>query len=105
MFVTFTSNAYENISYFTAIAKKLLQLMGHSGTVPGAIKAVDIPEALANLQQGLAQSESKSHTLVRDNDEDPEINLANRAVPLLHLLEASAKEKADVLWDSAHFPT
>ncbi|OEH48594.1 hypothetical protein lpari_00352 [Legionella parisiensis] len=53
MLITFHTDAYENITYFGDIAKRLLSLMGHSGTVPGAIKSEHLPEALERLQTGL----------------------------------------------------
>lgn len=98
MLVTFHSDAYENITYFGDIAKQLLALMGHSGTIPGAIKSGDLPEALRHLQQGLAKS--GPHFLDQENDEgEVEIGLAKRAIPLIKLLQASIKDDCDVLWD------
>lgn len=53
MLITFHTDAYEDITYFADIAKRLLSLMGHSGTIPGAIKSEHLPEALERLQAGL----------------------------------------------------
>ncbi len=39
MIVTFRSKAHADIIMFGDIAIKLLKLMGHSGTVPGALLA------------------------------------------------------------------
>lgn len=94
MLITFHSDSYENISYFADVAKSLITLMGHSGTVPGAIKAEDLSEALDRLQSGL----SKEKDLLEDDEEDP-IALAKRAIPLIALLRASIKNNDDVLWD------
>jgi hypothetical protein len=49
MLVTFTSKAYADITMFGDIAVTLLKMMGHSGTVPGAILAADLPAALSRL--------------------------------------------------------
>ena len=38
---------------FGDIALQLLQLAGHSGTVPSAILAADLPDAIRRLEQGL----------------------------------------------------
>ena len=99
MFVTFTSDAYENITYFASVAKQLITLMDHSGAVPGAIKAADLPLALSNLQHGLGH-EGASSSSSADEDE-PEISLAKRAVPLIHLVEAAIKNNCDVLWSES----
>ena len=50
MLVTFRTKAYPNITMFGDVAKQLLELMGHSGTVPGAVKAEDVPIALQRLE-------------------------------------------------------
>lgn len=96
MFVTFTSQAYENITYFHSVAKQLLNLMEHSGAIPGAIKASDLPHALNNLKHGLPHQELGAQA----DDDEPEISLAKRAVPLIQLIEASIKKNCDVLWDT-----
>lgn len=99
MLITFHSNAYENITYFADVAKQLLVLMGHSGTVPGAIKSKDLPEALNHLQSALTKN--KTSLPEQDNDEEEvEIGLAKRAIPLINLLQASIKKDCDVLWDA-----
>jgi hypothetical protein len=98
MLVTFHSDAYENITYFGDIAKQLLALMGHSGTVPGAIKSQDLSEALSHLQQGLKGKSDPSAD--EDEDGEAEIGLAKRAIPLINLLQASIKDDCDVLWDA-----
>ncbi len=96
MFVTFSSEAYENITYFHSIAKQLIILMEHSGAIPGAIKAADLPLALNNLKHGLPHQASLSTAY---EDDESEISLAKRAVPLIHLLEASIKKNCDVVWN------
>ncbi len=97
MLVTFHSNAYENITYFGEVAKQLLQLMGHSGTIPGAIKSKDVPDALNRLKNSLAKSNDSDR---EDDDGEVAIGLAKRAIPLINLLQASIKDDCDVLWDA-----
>ncbi|MFJ1269073.1 DUF1840 domain-containing protein [Legionella lytica] len=99
MLVTFHSDAYEDITYFGDVAKQLLLLMGHSGTVPGAIKFEDLPQALTHLQQGLAKSGSQS-SAKEDEDGEMLIGLEKRAIPLLNLLQASIRDECNVLWDA-----
>ena len=52
MLVTFDSDV-GGFTMFGDAALKLLKMMGHSGTVPSAILAKDIPAALARLQAGM----------------------------------------------------
>ena len=45
MLVTFTTDAYADITMFGDVALAMLKMMGHSTTVPGAILAADVPAA------------------------------------------------------------
>ena len=97
--ITFSCDAYENISYFSDVAKSLLSLMGHSGTVPGAFKAEEVPNALSSLQRGLGQNKNTTNPSSQDDDEnEPQIGLAKRAIPLINMLQAAIKKNCDVMW-------
>lgn len=96
--ITFSCDAYENISYFNDVAKSLLSLMGHSGTVPGALKAEEVSQALSSLQHGLGTSRSITEPQGNDDDLEPKIGLAKRAIPLIGLLQAAIKKNCDVMW-------
>ncbi|WP_454783493.1 DUF1840 domain-containing protein [Legionella sp. WA2022007384] len=96
MLITFHTDAYEDITYFADVAKRLLSLMGHSGTIPGAIKSENLPEALERLQAGLTKEKKVDEN---DDENEPEISLSKRAVPLISLLQAAIKKDKDILWD------
>ncbi|MDH3638750.1 MAG: DUF1840 domain-containing protein [Gammaproteobacteria bacterium] len=103
MLVTFETKAYANIIMFGDVAITLLKFMGHSGTVPSAIKAEDIPAALERLKNAIqadkAASPEKSSGDAKDEEENENaVSLANRAFPLVELLEAAAEEDCDVMW-------
>ena len=105
MLVTFRSQAYANITMFGDVAVKLLTMMGHSGTVPGAILAEDIPAALDRLKKAIAtdRGTAAADTAGKAQDEDEEsserpVSLAHHAFPLLELLAAAAARKCDVMW-------
>ena len=105
MLVTFETKAYANITMFGDVAVKLLKFMGHSGTVPSAIKAEDIPDALERLKNAIqadqTASAEKSSGSGEDQEEDENtVSLANRAFPLIELLEAAAAQDCDVMWHS-----
>jgi Domain of unknown function (DUF1840) len=104
MLVTFRTDAYANITMFGDVAIRLLKLMGHSGTVPSAILADDVPRALARLKAAIASdkaasADSPATDAQSDDSEEPQVSLAHRAFPLIELLEAAAKRKCDVMWD------
>ncbi len=98
MLVRFDSDV-GGLTMFGDVAVALLKAMGHSGTVPGALLAKDIPPALERLKAAVAKAPAKGGD--PDDAEDPKVSLAQRAYPLIDLLERAAKAGADVLWDKA----
>ena len=104
MLVTFKTEAYANITMFGDIAIALLELMGHSGSVPGALLAEDIPAALARLEEGVAANPDASldsgANAKSDDSDEPRVSLNHRALPLIELLTAAAATKQNVMWDS-----
>jgi hypothetical protein len=99
MLVTFSCDAYENITLFGDIAKHLLKMMGHSGTVPGAILAQDVPAALMSLQRSIEQERNKKSAVqTSDDEEEPEVSIVHRAVPLIKLLQAAQQKDCNVMF-------
>lgn len=98
MLVTFSCEEYENITMFGDVAKKLLTLMGHSATIPGAIKADEIPQALSHLKLGIEQDKTKTTEPQEDEDGEPIVSLGNRALPLVNMLEAAARKNCNIMW-------
>jgi hypothetical protein len=87
---------------FGDVAVRLLKLMGHSGRVPSALLAEDVPAALKLLQTAVENEgmiplpEESEHT----EEEEPAISLSHRALPLVELLKAAARDECNVMWDS-----
>ncbi|CAH1903891.1 conserved hypothetical protein [Candidatus Nitrotoga sp. HW29] len=105
MLITFRSKGYPDITMFGEAALHLIKMMGHSGVVPSAIMAEDVPVALERLKN-VIQSDSSIPSMEKFNDtQDKEsheqsVSLKNRALPLIELLAAAAKEKSDVMWET-----
>lgn len=98
MLVTFQTDAYESITLFGHIAKRLLMMMGQSGSVPGAILASDVPHALMLLKKAIEGEKKHNIPVQEDPDEEPEVSLAHRALPLIALLQAAEAQHCDVMW-------
>jgi hypothetical protein len=90
-------------------AVTLLKAMGHSGTVPGAILAADLPEALAKLGKALetladvpapepGAGAGTDETEERD-DAPPPVTLRMRAVPLVDMIETAIARGSDLMWE------
>ena len=105
MLVTFKTDAYASITMFGEVAVTLIKLMGHSGTVPGALLADDVPAALERLKAKVAADPhaplDPTGAKVPDEDSDePHVDLTRRAWPLIELLSAAVAAKKHVMWDT-----
>lgn len=107
MLVTFKTDAYANITMFGDVAVILIKLMGHSGTVPSALLAEDVPDALARLKAAVSANPGipvdPAPNKGGDGDGDDEgthVSLAHRALPLIELLGAAAARRKNVMWES-----
>lgn len=99
MLITFSSKAYENIVMFEDVAKKLLHLMGNTGTVPGALLPDELSGALSQLEAGLMQvPKSKPQSSQQDDEYDDEVSLAHRAIPLINMLKSAMKHRCTIMW-------
>jgi len=112
MIVTFKTKAYPDIIMFGDVAKRLLGLMGHSGTVPSALLAADIGAARDRLLVGLEEvgeedtsgeedtrSEEPAAEESGQPDREPKVTLRQRAFPLLELLAEAERRGNDVIWE------
>jgi hypothetical protein len=97
MLVTFTTDAYADITMFRNVAFALLKMMGHSETVPGAILAADVPAVLSRLTAAIDAEKALPPVVEKDADE-PVVSMAYRALPLINLLTAAAKAGSNVMW-------
>jgi len=107
MLVTFKSDTYSNITLFGNVALTFLKVMGHSGAVPGAIRAADVPAALEKLSKAVedepaASPLTQAQSTKKDDDDDdnePMVSLRHRALPLIELLKAAVESESNVMWE------
>jgi Domain of unknown function (DUF1840) len=104
MLIKFKTDAYANIIMFGDVAQQLLKMMGHSGTVPSAILAEDVPTALDRLKRAIEPEKTVAKQNIAeekpgDDRDGQSVSLAYRALPLIELLTAAAKKKRDVMWE------
>jgi hypothetical protein len=87
----------------------LLRAMGHTGTVPGAILAADLPDAFARLERALEVAGDSHPTPAppseRDDEDEqerePVITLRKRALPLIDMLRTAIARDSDLMWERA----
>jgi len=103
MLITFKTPVHADITMFGDVAKALIHMMDHSGSIPGAILAADVPRALAKLKAAVERNpDAPMNPRQDDDDEDrrsQSVSLSHRALPLIDLLEAAAREEKNVMWD------
>ena len=97
MLVIFSTKANADVTMFGAVALDMLRMMGHSATVPGAILAADVPVALGRLTAAIEADKSASSVTDKDAKEQV-VSMDHRALPLINLFAAAAKEKCNVMW-------
>lgn len=108
MIVEFTTR-FGHLTLLGETAVTLLRLAGHSGTVPGAILAAELPAALRSLQRGLVTAGDQPSPPAAqpeddDDDEDarerePVVTLRKRAVPLIDMVETAIARGSDLMWE------
>ena len=99
MLVRFDSEV-GSVTMFGDVAVTVLKMMGHSGTVPSALLAADIPAALQQLKSGLAMTSDDNDVRAenKQDDKQPPVSLRQRAFPLVELLERAAARGVDITW-------
>ena len=108
MIVEFTTR-HGRLTLLGESAVTLLQLAGHSGTVPGAILAADLPAALRELRKGLELAGDRpsppppprEEAEVEDEgrEREPPVTLRKRAVPLIDMIETAIARGSDLMWE------
>jgi len=105
------STSFGQLTMHGDAAVALLKGMGHSGTVPGAILAADLPDALAQLQRmletagdstgapPLPPAQSKEEEEEQEREREPVITLKTRAVPLLDMIRTAIARNSDLMWE------
>lgn len=101
--IVFRSKHSPDVIMLERVALEMIKGMGHGGSVPGALAPIDLPAALARLEQTVAAAAPTGGTPATDQDDDerrePAIPLAHRAGPLLAMLRTALREGDHVLWE------
>ena len=112
MLVTFRSTATESITMFQDVAVQLLKLMGATGRIPGALGPDDVGPALQKLELATEQIRAGTHVTParpadnedsqsedEDEEREPPVDIATRAVPLLSIMKRAAAAHAELVWE------
>ncbi|CUB05157.1 DUF1840 domain-containing protein [Marinomonas fungiae] len=102
MLMTFHCHACADITMFGDIGLQMIKMMGYKDNTSGAIKAENIPQALERLTAAIAIEKETPQPQAPEESEDDEapVSLANRAVPLIDMLNRAMQDECDIVWDS-----
>lgn len=105
MIVIFKSSVCGDVIMFGDVAARLLKIMGKDAEAKGIITVEQLPDAIARLRAA-AMADKNARAEAMNDESEPgddearrnQISLAQRAVPLLELLELSLKKSKPVVW-------
>lgn len=109
MLVTFTSSTSGEIMMFAPIARQLLEVLGKECSARGVITTEQLPQAIHCLRQAVSAASAPpaadEGSVTADGGDDPaegpRVGLAQRAYPLIDLLEWTQQREGFILWQAA----
>ncbi len=118
MLVKLTSSTSGEMIMFAEQVRRLYEIIDKECTARGVFTKEQVPEALAKLHHAVHAEKMALHAArheaseddIDDADETPDdedyktgrvvVNLAQRATPLIHLMERTQKEAGFILWEA-----
>jgi hypothetical protein len=106
--IVFRSQATADIMMFDDIARRMMELMGKEPADRGIVTVEQLPDAIARLKAAIADDHARHRG--EQEEERPQsestpggarrayVALAQRAVPLVQMLEYSLQADKPVMW-------
>jgi hypothetical protein len=101
--ITFQSDASGDVMMFDDIAHRMMDIMGKDRTGRGVITVEQMPDCIARLKAVIAEDRARARGKPQGEEEEEtgvaaRVSLAQRALPLVELLERSLQREKPVLW-------
>lgn len=105
--ITFRSEVGPDVMMFDAIAQRMMTLMDKEHSARGVISVEQLPAAIAALKDAIAadRAAQRAAPAAADTEDDDAavaaaapVSLAQRATPLVELLEISLAREKPVTW-------
>ena len=103
--ITFRSEVGPDVMMFDDIAHRMMDLLGKERTERGVVTVEQLPAAIAALKEAIAKDRAAQKAQPEAEDEGDEetraprpVSLAQRALPLVELLEISLARGKPVTW-------
>ena len=110
MLITFKSDASADVIMFADTAKRLIAILGKDPEDgKGIVTVAQLPGAIAKLRAAIDEDKARQRAAEQEPDEEEmkeagntgmaaPVNLAQRAWPLLDMLECGQKDGVPVVW-------
>ena len=108
MIIVFQSQAAGDVIMFGDVAQRMMAIMGKEVADQGIVTLEQLPDAIARLKAAIAADKAERagrseddlphEERAADGSSRPLVNLTQRAVPLIELLELSLKKSKPVVW-------
>lgn len=95
--VRFQTKNHADVVMFDSVAAKMLELMGHSGTIPGALDENEVATALSRLESAVSKPAAQSG----DDWNGDSVSLSHRVQPLIDLLTTANNAQNHVIWEKS----
>ncbi len=101
--ITFRSEVGPDIMMFDDVAAHMMALMGKENTARGVVTVEQLPATIARLKAAAGQDRAQHGGGAADYESDDgaaalPVGLAQRAIPLIELLEISLAKQKPVTW-------
>jgi hypothetical protein len=98
MLITFKSPASSDVMMFGDVAKQMMKIIGKEFSDQGIITVEDLPAAIAKLKAAISTDTQSGSQSEPNGDDEKSVGIAQRALPLVELLEWSLKQAVPVVW-------
>lgn len=100
--ITFRSEVGPDVMMFDEVAHRMMDLMGKEQAAQGVVSIAQLPAAIAALKDAIARDRAAHQPQAEEHEDEAPTNrpvsLAQRAVPLVELLEISLARGKPVTW-------
>ena len=98
MLIKFESKRAAPFIMQSPIAEQVLKMAGQCGKTQGLISGAAILEAIASLEESLAEQPTISEESITEKEEQEHISLNARVAPLREMLRHAAQIDSYVMW-------
>jgi hypothetical protein len=100
--IVFQSDASGDVMMFDNVAQHMMEIMGKEKGARGVISVEQLPACIARLKTAIAGDKARARAQddagAEESGGSTPVGLAQRALPLLELLQRSLAREKPVLW-------